>query len=236
MSLSQNEGTNAPTMDEEKEQLNETPQEDKVSMLFEVARVQFFVIKHDQRRQLAAGKLQIITDEPDHREIVFTFPDYPQITHTLSMTKRRPAIKMCRSDFVFMNDSTDSFALFLDLKPFDPSIVGEFESVISPHCHLKCSSKTFAIHQYPINDKLTVGPPDSVAEAGMKLASLICRGSVATARGIRRATIMGSSGINKCSLSHSSSLSLSPSLAVDECRDPCTVWPPSGADDISLRS
>ena len=37
----------------------------------------------------------------------------------------------------------------------------------------------------------------NLTEAGMKLATLICRGSVATARGIRRATIMGTTGIHK---------------------------------------
>lgn len=54
----------------------------------------------------------------------------------------------------------------------------------------------------------------------MKLAALICRGSVATARGIRKVTIMGSSGINKYAL-----IRYSLFLSSLTHTDPCTLLP-----------
>ena len=153
MAQSQEGGSNMQTTEEEKEQINDDQGEDKVSLILEIARVQFFVIKNDQRRQLASGKLQIITDEPDHNELVFTFPDYVQITHSLAINSRRPVIKMCETDYVFIN-GVDSFGLYVDLKPFDPSVLRRFEEVIKPYCYLKSSSKALSIHKYPINEKV----------------------------------------------------------------------------------
>eukprot|EP01083_Nonionella_stella_P250561 865343_1 len=199
MSASQQNGNNddteviaPPQEDEEKKLDNE---QDKISTALMIERCQFFVIKNDQRKQLSSGKLQIITDEPDHTELVFTFIDYPEITHTLCLSKKRPTIKMCDSDYIFMNDSIDSFGLYIDTQY--ASIIQQFEQLIKPYCYFKVSTKIFPLHKYPINEELTVGPPDKIAIAGMKLAKLICKGSVATAKGIRRATLMGSNSINK---------------------------------------
>eukprot|EP00484_Ammonia_sp_Unknown_P019803 CAMPEP_0197022964 /NCGR_PEP_ID=MMETSP1384-20130603/3761_1 /TAXON_ID=29189 /ORGANISM="Ammonia sp." /LENGTH=511 /DNA_ID=CAMNT_0042451097 /DNA_START=23 /DNA_END=1558 /DNA_ORIENTATION=- len=188
-------------MDDENEAKNDTNPsiQDKVSTLLEIARCQFFVIKNDQRKELASGRLQIITDEPDHNELVFVFPDFPKITHTLSVHQKRPIIKMCQSDYIFIKDALDSFGLFIDANYMGnlSNIIQQFESLITQYCHFRVSSKQHAIHKYPINDNLTVGPPDQVAIAGMKLAQMICKGSVATAKGIRKATLYGSKGISK---------------------------------------
>lgn len=176
----------------------ENPQNDKVSMIFEISRCQFFVIKNEERKQLSSGKLQIITDEPNRTELVFIFPDYTKITHTLCINKKRPCIKMCSSDYIFMVDGIDSFGLFIDTRnDIESEVIQGFESIIASYCYFRVSSKQYPIHKYPINEELTVGPPDKIAIAGMKLSTLICRGTVATAKGIRKATLLGTSGINK---------------------------------------
>eukprot|EP01084_Bolivina_argentea_P050400 92666_1 len=196
----QDEQVKQPTKDNVVEEKTDN-NADKISILLELPRCQFFVIKNDQRKQLACGRLQIITDEPDHTELVFIFPDYPHITHTLCITTKRPTIKMCQSDYIFIKDAMDSFGLFIDTRSFQQNnnnhILPQFEQLITPYCHFKTSSKSFPIHKYPINEELTVGPPDKIAIAGMKLATLICKGSVLTAKGIRKATLMGTKSINK---------------------------------------
>eukprot|EP00486_Rosalina_sp_Unknown_P002802 CAMPEP_0201578634 /NCGR_PEP_ID=MMETSP0190_2-20130828/25610_1 /ASSEMBLY_ACC=CAM_ASM_000263 /TAXON_ID=37353 /ORGANISM="Rosalina sp." /LENGTH=81 /DNA_ID=CAMNT_0048012041 /DNA_START=13 /DNA_END=255 /DNA_ORIENTATION=+ len=55
-------------INEEKKDENQNENEDKVSIVFEIPRCQFFIIKHDERKQLSSGKLQIITDEPNRTE------------------------------------------------------------------------------------------------------------------------------------------------------------------------
>lgn len=186
------EDTESNTQNEEKKEDEQAP---KVSILLTISRCQFFIIKNDERNQLASGTCQLITDEPDRNELLFLFPDYPKISHKLSITKKRPSIKMCHSDYIFMNDSTDSFGLYIDTT--QQPITQQFEQLISIYSHFKVSSKQFPIHQYPINAKLSIGPPDKIAIAGMKLSSLICKGSVATAKTIRRATLISTKSINK---------------------------------------
>eukprot|EP00485_Elphidium_margaritaceum_P006641 CAMPEP_0202690270 /NCGR_PEP_ID=MMETSP1385-20130828/5299_1 /ASSEMBLY_ACC=CAM_ASM_000861 /TAXON_ID=933848 /ORGANISM="Elphidium margaritaceum" /LENGTH=465 /DNA_ID=CAMNT_0049345507 /DNA_START=44 /DNA_END=1441 /DNA_ORIENTATION=- len=168
---------------------------DEINIVFEIEQCQFFVIKNDERREMASGKLRIISSNAiDGTEIVFTFPDFPRITHTLSSLQKRPSIKMCACDYIFLTDGDYSFGVYLvDVI----SITAAFEQLLSAFSYFRVSSKQVPLHHYPINDTLTMGPPDKIAVVGMQMAQLICKGSVASAKTIRKATVYGTKSINK---------------------------------------
>ena len=188
------EGTGADDQKQtvEQEGGNEAPP--TVEVVFSAPRCQLFIIKNDHRKQLASGALRILTDLPQRSELVLTFVDYPAVTHTLCAASKRPTIKMCDCDYVLLVDSADSLGLFLDAAEQQKRA---FEQLIAAYCHFRVSSTSRPIHRYPIDESLTLGPPDQIALAGMQLAQAICRGSVAATKGIRRATLFGTRSIHK---------------------------------------
>lgn len=190
----------------------------EIHLQLEIERTQFFLLKNDTRKQLANGKLQFLLSRPSpfqkqspisklknkikppqmNDSLTLIFIDHPSINLTLFKSNKLPCIKTITNDYIFLINSNDTFVLYIDMS-VNASVIHSFEELISKYTSLIISNKQNAlpIHRYPIDNNIRIGPPDTLALAGMKLAEYIKHGTIIISKGIRKTTQATSTGINK---------------------------------------